>query len=86
MGNHRPPGQLCRQAQTVLAEGSQEATRRKQGLTVTAGKRLPIETARNGAVTCYLLLFLLVALSYEVFGAMFGSQWPWHAYVGTQVL
>ena len=72
MGNHRPPGQLSRQAQRVAEEFPEEATRRKRGLTMTSGPCLPIETARNGAVIWYLLPFLLVAFSYAFFGERFG--------------
>ena len=64
MGNHRPPGQLCQQAQGVPTEVLQEAMRRKGGLTMTSGKHLPIETPGNGAVTWYLIRFLRITFSY----------------------
>ena len=71
MRNHRPPIQLYRHAQEVATEVPQEATWRKGGLTMTAGKHLPIETPRNGAVTWYLLPVLLVAISHGFFGERF---------------
>ena len=86
MENHRPSVQLSREAQGVLAEVPQEATRRNGGLTTTSGKRLPIATHRNGALTLYLLPFLLVAFAYGIFGEGFGFQPPWHACVGTLIL
>ena len=63
IGNHRPPVQLSRQPQRVMAEVLLEATRWKTGLTMTSGKPLPIESPRNGAVIWYLVCFLLVAFS-----------------------
>ena len=53
---------------------------------MTLGKRLRIETPRNGAVTWYLLPFLLVAFSCWFFGERFGFQQSWHVCVGTPVL
>ena len=72
MGDHRPLGQLSREDQRVPTEVPQEAWRRKGGLATTSGKRLPIETLRNGAVTWYVLHFLLGAFSYGFFGERFG--------------
>ena len=85
MGNYGPPGQWYKQAEVVPAEVPQEATRRKGGLTMTSGKRLPNETPRNGAVTWYLLPILLVTFSYGFFDEGFGFCRQGHACVGTAV-
>ena len=62
MGNYGPSEQLYRQANGGPAAVPQKATRRKRGLTMTAGMRLPIETTGNEAVTWYLMLLQLVPL------------------------